>query len=68
VLAGRQVSLSREVMDLARLEDRLLQLFQTRAANAVFIRGEKALEFREVAQVIDVAKGAGVSRIGLMTQ
>jgi len=68
VLPERQVSLNQEVMDLGRLADRLADLFKTRATTVVFIRGDKALEFREVAEVMDLAKGAGVSRIGLMTQ
>jgi biopolymer transport protein TolR len=68
VLPNQQVSLNQETMDLSRLEARLSDLFKTRATTVVFIRGDKALEFREVAQVMDLAKGAGVSRIGLMTQ
>jgi biopolymer transport protein ExbD len=68
VLPDRQVSLNQEVMELGRLEDRLAVLFKTRATKVVFIRGDKGLEFREVAEVMDVAKGAGVGRIGLMTR
>jgi biopolymer transport protein TolR len=68
VLPNQQVSLNQEVMDLARLEARLADLFKTRATAVVFIRGDRGLEFREVVQVMDLAKGAGVSRIGLMTQ
>jgi biopolymer transport protein TolR len=68
VLPGSRVSLNQEVMDLARLADRLTDLFKIHAAAVVFIRGDKALEFREVADVMDLAKGAGVSRIGLMTE
>jgi biopolymer transport protein ExbD len=33
----------------------------------VFVRGAKDLAFREVAQVLDIGKRAGVRRIGLMT-
>jgi biopolymer transport protein TolR len=68
VLADRQVSLNQEVMNLGRLEDRLTGLFKTRTTKVVFIRGDKGLEFGEVAEVMDVAKGAGVVRIGLMTR
>jgi biopolymer transport protein ExbD len=34
----------------------------------VFVRGEKDLKFGQIAGVIDIAKGAGVERVGLMTQ
>jgi biopolymer transport protein ExbD len=33
----------------------------------VFIRGDKDLEFEPVARAIDIAKGAGIDKIGLMT-
>jgi biopolymer transport protein ExbD len=68
VLPNQQVSLNQETMDLAHLESRLSDLFKTRPATVIFIRGDKSLEFREVAAVMDLAKGAGVSRIGLMMQ
>ena len=67
VKAGGEVSLNQD-MGLGRLEERLLDLFKTRSTAVVFVRGDKALEFREVAQVMDIAKGAGVTRIGLMTR
>jgi biopolymer transport protein ExbD len=68
VLADGQVNLNQEVMDLPRLERRLADLFKTRAVRVVFLRGDKGLEFREVARVMDAAKGAGAGPIGLMTR
>jgi biopolymer transport protein ExbD len=55
-------------MDLPTLTERLHQLFKMGAGDVVFVRGEKDLAFAEVAQVIDIARGAGVNRIGLMTR
>ena len=49
------------------LQDRLVQIFSTRAERVVFIRGDKDLEFEPVARAIDIAKGAGIDKIGLMT-
>jgi biopolymer transport protein ExbD len=49
------------------LQDRLVQIFSTRAERVVFIRGDKELEFEPVARAIDIAKGAGIDKIGLMT-
>jgi biopolymer transport protein TolR len=63
-----RVSLNQEDLDLATLEARLADLFRTRPPDVVFVRGAKDLAFREVAQVLDIAKGAGVRRIGLMTR
>ena len=58
--------LNREPLTQAALEARLARLFRNGAADVVFVRGERDLEFRQVAEAIDLARGAGVSRIGLM--
>jgi biopolymer transport protein TolR len=63
-----QVSLNQEPMDLAALRARLLALFKTGAMAVVFVRGDKDLQFAEVAQVIDIAHSSGVMRVGLMTR
>ena len=54
-------------MDVARLGPRLEDVFKTRAERVVFVKADPDLEFREVAQAIDIAKGAGIDKIGLMT-
>jgi biopolymer transport protein TolR len=45
---------------------RLAGIYQTRAERVVFVQGDSRLEFRDVARVIDIAKGAGADRIGLI--
>jgi len=49
------------------LSDRLVDIFKTRAEKVVFVKGDKDLEFQRVAQAIDIAHGAGIDRVGLMT-
>ena len=44
-----------------------MDIFKTRAERVVFIKGDKDLEFEAVAKAIDVAKGANIDKIGLMT-
>ena len=68
VLAGGGLLLNQEPLDRAALAGRLASLFRHGAPDVVFVRGERGLEFREVAEVLDLASGAGVSRIGLMTR
>lgn len=46
---------------------RLVEIFKTRAERVVFVKGDKDLEFETVAQAIDIAKGAGIDKVGLMT-
>jgi len=49
------------------LQDRLVEIFKTRAERVVFIKGDPDLEFRTIAQAIDIAKGAQIDKVGLMT-
>ncbi len=47
---------------------RLEEIFKTRAERVVFVKGDPDLEYRWVANAIDIAKGAGIDKVGLMTQ
>jgi len=46
---------------------RLEGIFKTRAEKVAFVKGSNQIEFAEVARAIDIAKGAGVEKIGLIT-
>ena len=59
--------LNTEQTDEQRLGDRLLDVFKSRAEKVVFVKGDPSLEFREIAKAIDIARGAGIDKIGLMT-
>jgi biopolymer transport protein ExbD len=63
----RKMMINTEPTDESRLGERLLEVFKTRAEKVVFVKGDPGLEFREVAKAIDIAKGAGIDKIGLMT-
>ncbi len=49
------------------LGDRLIDIFKSRAEKVVFVKGDKDLEFQVAARAIDIAKGAGIDKVGLMT-
>jgi|HubBroStandDraft_1064217.scaffolds.fasta_scaffold02735_6 biopolymer transport protein ExbD len=51
------VRLNREPVAVTELRQRLMLLFRTAPDHVVFVRGEKGLEFRTVAEVIDIANG-----------
>ena len=63
----RNMRLNTEQTDPSRLGQRLMDVFKTRAEKVVFVKGDPSLEFKDVAQAIDIAKGAGIDKIGLMT-
>lgn len=66
ILADGAILLNREPVGQAALEARLATMYAGGGSTPVFIRGDKHLEYRQIAEVIDLAKRAGVSRIGLM--
>jgi len=50
------------------LNSRLTDIFKTRAERVLFVKGDPDIEFQNVAQVIDIAKGTQVvDRVGLIT-
>lgn len=60
------VQLNSESVPIEQLQARLVALFANGGNQAIFLRGEKQLEFRRIAEVIDIARGAGVKRIAFM--
>lgn len=63
----KSIMINTEPTDENRLGERLEQIFKTRAERVVFVKGDPDLEFREVAKAIDIAHGAGIDKVGLMT-
>jgi biopolymer transport protein ExbD len=66
--ADRSIQINRDPATIDVLGDRLYDIFKTRAERVMFVRGHPSLNFEDVAQVIDVARGAGVDKIGLVTE
>jgi biopolymer transport protein TolR len=64
---NRNIMLNTEPVTEDRLGTRLEEVFKTRAERVVFVKGDPDLEFRDVARAIDIAKGAGIDKVGLMT-
>ncbi|MBI1355424.1 MAG: biopolymer transporter ExbD [Acidobacteria bacterium] len=68
VAADRSIMINRDPSNLEVLEDHLSEIFKSRAERVMFVRGHPSLDFRDVAAVIDIAKGAGVDKVGLITE
>ena len=64
----RSILVNQEPITLDRLQDRLRVIFAARANKVIFVRGHQDLNFSEIATVIDLARGADVFRVGLMTE
>jgi len=61
------LKINQEDTDWGRLEERLIDIFKTRAEKVVFVKGDPELEFQVVARAIDTAHSAGIDKVGLMT-
>ncbi len=66
--ADRRIKINQEPVDLRTLGPRLEDIFKTRSDRVMFVKGDSTLPFGEVAQIIDIAKGAGLDKIGLITK
>jgi biopolymer transport protein ExbD len=62
-----KVKLNQDDATWETLNDRLIDIFKTRAEKVVFVKGDKDLEFQVIARAIDIAHGAGIDKVGLMT-
>jgi biopolymer transport protein ExbD len=65
--SNHRIMINGEDTDEARLGPRLTDIFKTRAERVVFVKGATDLEFLWVAKAIDIAHGAGIDKVGLMT-
>jgi biopolymer transport protein TolR len=62
------IKINQQVTDKAGLGPGLQGIFATRNDRTMFINASPDLLYDEVVQVIDIAKGSGVDKIGLMTE
>jgi biopolymer transport protein TolR len=67
VNADHSMMINQDMIDDAHLQSRLEEIFKTRAERVVFVKGDPSLDFMWVAKAIDVAHGAGIDKVGLMT-
>jgi len=65
--ANHHLMINSEDTDEANMGNRLTEIFKTRAERVVFVKGDPSIEFSYVAKAIDIAHGAGIDKVGLMT-
>ena len=63
----RSMLINTEPTSEQTLGPRLEEIFKTRAERVVFVKGDPDLEFQYVARAIDIAHGAGIDKVGLIT-
>jgi len=63
----KSMMINQETTDEQHLGARLEEIFKTRAERVIFVKGDADLEYQYVARAIDIAHGAGIDKVGLMT-
>ncbi len=66
--ASRNIKINQDPVAKSDLGTRLEDIFKTRNERVIFVRGDPTLPFAVVAEIIDIAKGAGIDKIGLITE
>jgi biopolymer transport protein ExbD len=66
VRADRTLDINTEPVTWDNLCDRLKQIVARRPDGVIFVAGANTLNFEDVARVLDEARGAGISRVGIM--
>jgi biopolymer transport protein ExbD len=62
------IKINQDVIELRYLGDQLQDIFKTRNERTAFVNADPDLLYKDVVELIDVAKGAGVDKVGLMTE
>jgi biopolymer transport protein ExbD len=62
------IKVNSEEVELRGLGSKLEQIFKSRNDRTMFINGDPTLLYKDIVGVIDIGKGAGVDKIGLMTE
>ena len=66
--ADKKISINHQDVQLPELEERLRTIFEDRKDKTMFISGDGSLRYGDIINVIDAAKGAGVEKVGIVTE
>ena len=65
--SDKRLSINKQDVNLPDLGQRLRELFDARTDKTMFVMGAGSLRYGDIVEVIDAAKGAGVTRVGIVT-
>jgi biopolymer transport protein ExbD len=66
--ADKRISINKQDVTLQELESKLRNIYDQRKDKTMFIMGAGSLRYKEIIFVIDAAKGAGVEKVGIVTE
>jgi biopolymer transport protein ExbD len=66
--ADKKISVNNQDVTIQQLEERLRNIYEQRKDKTMFIMGAATLRYKDIVDVIDAAKGAGVEKVGIVTE
>jgi biopolymer transport protein ExbD len=63
-----KISINKQDTTMQELEDRLRKIYEERKDKTLFIAADGTLRYGQIVDVIDAAKGAGVEKVGIITE
>ena len=66
--ADRRISVNKQDVTMPQLEEKLRGIYEARKDKTMFIAGAETLRYKDIMDVIDAAKSAGVEKVGIVTE
>ena len=63
-----RITINKQPVTLVGLHDRLQAVYRERADKTLFVMADSRLPYGRIIEAIDIAKGAGVDRVGIVTE
>jgi biopolymer transport protein ExbD len=65
--ADRKITINSQDVTIRELTERLRKIYEERKDKTMFVSGAETLRYRDIVEVIDAARGAGVDKVGIVT-
>ena len=66
--ADHRLTINKQEVQIADATTRLRELFETRKDKTLFVIGAPSVAYGEIMAIIDAAMGAGVTKVGIVTE
>jgi biopolymer transport protein ExbD len=66
--ADRRISVNNQDVTLSGLEKKLRDIYEQRKDKKLFVSGAGTLRYKDIIEVIDAARAAGVDKVGIVTE
>jgi biopolymer transport protein TolR len=66
--ADGRITINKQPVPVADLQARLTTLYRDRRDKTLFVMGDGTLPYGRIVEAIDAAKGAGVDKVGIVTE